>query len=71
MTNRELAKHIYFYSQNCKSEKTNTEVWNEHDDQQAINYIAHLIELNLEPDNHLGSKGFQPFDTDYHISFGC
>ena len=71
MTNRELARHIYFYSQNCKNEKTNSEEWDEHDDTQSINYIAHLMELHFEPDNHLGSKGFKPIEIDSRIGFGC
>jgi len=59
MTNTELAKHIYQYSQNCKSELPQCQTWSEHDDRIAINYIANLMELHFEPQNHLGSKGFE------------
>jgi hypothetical protein len=71
MTNKELAKHIYFYSQNCKNEKSNSEEWDEHDDDQSINYISHLMELHFDSDNHLGSRGFQSISSESHVSFGC
>ena len=58
MSNTELAKHIYFYSQNCKNEKKLDSLWDDLDDKQVINYIANLMELHFEPQNHLGSKGF-------------
>ena len=58
MSNTELAKHIYFYSQNCKNEKKSDSLWDDLDDKQVINYIANLMELHFEPQNHLGSKGF-------------
>jgi hypothetical protein len=58
MSNTELAKHIYFYSQNCKNEKQSDSLWDDLDDKQVINYIANLMELHFEPQNHLGSKGF-------------
>lgn len=71
MTTKELAKHIYFYSQNCKNEKTGDGSWNEQDDNQAINYISNLIELHFEPENHLGSKGFVNISQDKRSEFGC
>jgi hypothetical protein len=63
MTNTELARHIYFYSQSCKSELPSGQIWSEHDDRMAINYIANLMELHFEPQNHLGSKGFESVST--------
>ena len=71
MTTRELAKHIYFYSQNCKSEKRGDSPWNLQDDNQTINYMSHLIELHFEPENHLGSKGFLNIGEDKRSEFGC
>lgn len=76
MTNTELARHIYFYSQNCKDEKKDGEVWCSADDTQVINYIANLMELHFEPQNHLGSKGFESVPTRNNNSlnspiFGC
>jgi hypothetical protein len=58
MSTRELAKHIYFYSLNCKNDKNDPSNWDSKDDNQSINYISHLMELHFEPENHLGSKGF-------------
>lgn len=71
MTNTELAKHIYFYSQNCKNENPNGHIWTEQDDKLAINYIANLMELHFEPHNHLGSKGFMSIDVEKRSEFGC
>lgn len=71
MTNTELAKHIYNYSQNCKSEKPVGYSWSEYDDKQVINYIANLMELHFEPHNHLGSKGFISISKDKRSEFGC
>jgi hypothetical protein len=73
MTTRELAKHIYHYSQNCKSEKADKSEWDNQDDIQAINYISHLMELHFEPENHLGSKGFMNIATssENRLNFGC
>jgi len=73
MTTRELAKHIYYYSQKCKQEKESNQIWNEFDDNQIINYISHLMELHFEPQNHLGSKGFVSIDRskDKRSEFGC
>jgi hypothetical protein len=71
MTTRELARHIYLYSQNCKSEKSDSSEWTEQDDIQVINYISHLMELHFDPDNHLGSKGFQPTSMENRLNFGC
>lgn len=71
MTTKELAKHIYFYSQNCRAEKQGGEEWNEHDDNQIINYISNLIELHFVPENHLGSKGFLNISEDKRSEFGC
>jgi hypothetical protein len=59
MTTRELAKHIYLYSINCKSDKNNSSEWCDHDDNQVINYISHLMELHFDPQQHLGSMGFE------------
>lgn len=76
MTNTELARHIYFYSKNCESEKTSDLPWCDLDDKQAINYIANLMELHFEPQNHLGSKGFKSIPTRNNNNenspiFGC
>lgn len=76
MTNTELAKHIYFYSQNCKNEKKAGEYWTDLDDRQVINYIANLMELHFEPQNHLGSKGFESIPSSLKTNnnipnFGC
>lgn len=74
MSTTELAKHIYFYAQNCKSDKISNQEWNEQDDRQVINYIANLMELHFEPSNHLGSKGFSSIsklDINDRLDFGC
>jgi hypothetical protein len=71
MSNTELAKHIYFYSQSCKNELPPGHIWTEKDDRTAINYIANLIELHFEPQNHLGSKGFLSISKDIRSEFGC
>jgi len=71
MTNTELARHIYHYSQNCKKEKASTTPWDEHDDRQVINYIANLMELHFDHKNHLGSRGFESINTKNSPNFGC
>jgi hypothetical protein len=76
MTNTELARHIYFYSQNCKSELPSEQIWTDHDDRMAVNYIANLMELHFEPKNHLGSKGFESISKRNNSNenspiFGC
>jgi hypothetical protein len=71
MTIRELSRHIYFYSQTCKKDKSSNSEWDENDDLQVINYISHLIELHFEPENHIGSKGFKTINVDKRSEFGC
>jgi hypothetical protein len=66
LSNRELANHIF----NRVKEYVLSEN-NGNDDVNIINYIGHLIELNSEPDNHLGSKGFVSISKDIREGFGC
>ena len=57
MTTRELSKHIYEYVQNVSEKKRKDP--NYTDDTNEINYISNLMVLHFEPDDHLGSKGFE------------
>jgi hypothetical protein len=67
MTTRELAKHIF----KVVSEHNNDKLKSDSDDLQVVNYISHLMELHFEPDNHLGSKGFQSISEVKRESYGC
>lgn len=77
MTNTELARHIYFYTQNCKNKKNSDLPWSESDDKEVINYIANLMEMHFEQPNNLGSKGFLSIskikntDNTNSPNFGC
>ena len=66
ISNRELAKHIFSQVKNHLSTDKN-----EDDDNKLINYISHLIELNSEPDQSLGSKGFVNVSEEIRQGFGC
>ena len=66
MTNRDLAKHIFNVVQESIQEQKS-----DIDNTQLINYISHLMELHFEPDNHLGSKGFQSISEVKRESYGC
>jgi hypothetical protein len=68
MTTRELSKHIYEYVQTVSEKKRiDTDSVN---DINEINYISHLMTLHFEPDNHLGSKGFESTNLE-NRNFGC
>jgi hypothetical protein len=68
MTTRELSKHIYEYVQTVsEKKKIDTDSVN---DINEINYISHLMTLHFEPDNHLGSKGFESTNLE-NRNFGC
>jgi len=68
ITTKELATHIYNYVQSI-SEKKKTDPNSVYDNNE-INYISHLMTLHFEPDNHLGSKGFEPISIE-NRNFGC
>jgi len=57
ITTRQLATHIYKYVKDI-SEKKSLDP-DSVDENNEINYISNLMVLHFEPDDHLGSKGFE------------
>lgn len=72
ITTRELATHIYNRVLEI-SEKKKNDIQGEINDTNEILYIQNLIELYIEPDNHLGSKGFVSIskENDTRLGYGC
>jgi len=70
ITTRQLAAHIYKYVQDISEKKMLDP--DSVNDINEINYISHLMTLHFEPDNHLGSKGFESLPSDLqNRNFGC
>jgi hypothetical protein len=72
ISNRELAKHIYRHIISTHGLDPNDPIMIDIE-RDTINYVSNLIQLNNEPENHLGSKGFIPIsrEQDYRDNFGC
>jgi hypothetical protein len=70
ITTRELSKHIYEYILKSHGVPTDDPMMMDKE-RDIINYVSYLMELHFEPDNHLGSKGFERISKDLRSEFGC